>query len=553
MKRNKLWYLNQKEQLYPLLSNESLYHHIDKIKKDASVTTGASIVNLNEKYNHYILTESKKYINTDAKQLNMNALYDLSHKNQSIAQLKLYGLHTHQQLPDERLFLFRMLHLKALVWSRVNQKFNIIGKANVVERNSADLIIQHDEQLSEIIIRQAEIVAGRALYAAGLDIGSVLLAISGTGTIAVRSVYPIYDVLNVQDESEINQALRLWLLNKARLQKRIDSTYNTFSQQQLKPIPRKNSLSAPLLVHKSFMKLNEKKQNNRENNNEPLNKEDEWVTYERKYEQYLYDQDDELWLGADPELIFVNGKDEIIPAIEVLTDDHLGRYGFDSIITQQKVTFPVAEVRPEPKRTPQELFAEIESILDEMNQYGIHGQYKWLAGGMPKGIIPLGGHLHFSGVALSSRLLNVLDACLALPFSLVEDKSSTELRRPKYGALGDYRRQDHGGFEYRTLPSWLVTPNMTRAALALGYIVVKEERTLYHALKLDSSLFVEYHKGNIALVREHAKYLFNVLETLESYKEVEEWIAPLKYMIQVGKRWNEAEDIKQMWQLAVYH
>src|SRR5690606_22885847 len=144
--------------------------------------------------------------------------------------------------------------------------------------------------------------------------------------------------------------------------------------------------STPLLLHKSFIKRNEQKQNIGANI-DPF-QEDEWVTYERKYEQYLYDQDDEICLGADPELIFVNGKDEIIPAIEVLTDGHLGRYGFDSVITQQQVTFPVAEVRPEPKRTPKELFTEIESILDEMNQYGIHGQYKWLAGGMPKGIIP---------------------------------------------------------------------------------------------------------------------------------------------------------------------
>lgn len=41
---------------------------------------------------------------------------------------------------------------------------------------------------------------------------------------------------------------------------------------------------------------------------------------------------------------------------------------------------------------------------------------------MPQPGFPLGGHLHFSGVALNGALLRALDNYLALPLALLEDK-----------------------------------------------------------------------------------------------------------------------------------
>ena len=70
-----------------------------------------------------------------------------------------------------------------------------------------------------------------------------------------------------------------------------------------------------------------------------------------------------------------------------------------------------------------------------------------------------------SRIWLTSRLLRVLDNYLALPFILIEDQN-TKLRRPRYGFLGDFRRKTHGGFEYRTLPSWIVSPRITKGVIA---------------------------------------------------------------------------------------
>ena len=547
MKRNKLWYCNQRHQLYPLLANENPFQHMKKIKLEANRITGASVQNLNEQNNHYILCHQDEHNMPQANLLRMDTLFPVKDNEQLYSLIKLYGLHTYQKLPDERLFLFRMLHLKALVWTRVDEQLNNIGKPFIIERSSADLITHHDELLSEIILRQAEVVAGRALYAAQLDIGSVLLAISGTGTIAVRQLYTLDEELAVQDELELKQALRLWQLNTARPQKAIDAKLNVIANHKNSIKQQYQTIKPPLILNKKI--VNQNIQSSQINSSL---KDDEAYTYERSFEPFLYDQDPVLWLGADPELIFVNEQDELIPAVEVLSDDPHGRYGIDSVISEQQLKFPVAEIRPDPQPSPQLLYQEIESIIDEMHFQAIDSQFKWLAGGMPKGIIPLGGHLHFSGVPLTSSLLLLLDVCLALPFSLVEDKSSVELRRPKYGALGDFRRQEHGGFEYRTLPSWLVSPQMTKAAIALGYIIVKEQAQIKQTLRFEQSLIEDYHKGNIVRVRAFSEYMFTVIEALPSYSEVEEWITPLKNMIKIGKRWTEGDDIRVQWKLPVY-
>ena len=545
MRKNKLWYSNSKQQLYPLLSTESPFHHIASIKLEAERITGASTLQLNENYNHYIITERELTPNKYTQSILTEMTIDKHDPDQLLKRLKQYGLHTYKKLPDERLFLFRIMHLKTLVWSRVNHNLNLINKPFVVTRTKADLIMHNDQVLSEIIVRQAETVASRALYATGIDIGSVLLAISGTGTIAVRQVYSIDQPLSIDDEKEVKQALRLWQLNRARPQQASDSIINFQAYSTIKYDTKHKA--KPLIINKAIVQANADEQLTV---NTPMEVEEKY-SLERYYEPFMYDEDNELWLGADPELIFLNEKNEMVPAVDILIDDPQGRYGFDSVINDQQVTFPVAEIRPDPQRTPQLLVKEIESILVDMSQFGIDQQYQWFAGGMPKGLIALGGHVHFSGLQLTPSLLRLLDSCLALTFSLIEDNKSSELRRHKYGALGDFRRQEHGGFEYRTLPSWLVSPQMTRGAIALGYLIIKEQDILKQNIKSDYDVFEAYNIRHMARIREHINHVFDVLVTLNSYSEVEEWLLPLKDMVNDRKRWNEAEDIRQNWQLLV--
>lgn len=92
---------------------------------------------------------------------------------------------------------------------------------------------------------------------------------------------------------------------------------------------------------------------------------------------------------------------------------------------------------------------------------------------MPQPGFPLGGHLHFSGVSLNGALLRALDNYLALPLALLEDKRATR-RRPHYGNLGDFRRQSYGGFEYRTLPSFLISPQLAKGVIGMAFLIASQ-------------------------------------------------------------------------------
>lgn len=545
MKRNKLWYLSKEQRLYPCLSTDSPFHKIEQLKLDATRNSGSSTVQLNDKAEHYILAE----LETETKDLSDYQVlkYEPLKKIESNAQLQStlqqFGLNTSKKLPDERLFLFRMLNLKALVWTRVNSQIKLIDKPIVVERNQADNIVHNDEILSEIIVRQAESIAARALYAFGLDVGSVILAISGTGSIAVRQVFSLEDVVTRQDEAAIKKAMRFWHQNQA-----LQTYRDDFTQINYVANIKRNKKSNPLILM-GISKSNSKQRKAKEENYH-IDIEGEKV---KKYVPFLYNKFPELLIGADPEFIFVNEQDEIVPAVDVLKDDPFGSYGIDTVISNKQLTFPVAEIRPNPQETPQELFNEIESILQEVYENGVDNDYVWLAGGMPKGLLSLGGHIHFSGIALSSDLLRILDCFVGIPFSLTENVSILEERRQKrYGALGDFRRQEHGGFEYRTMSSWLVSPAATKAALALAFLVVNEHKTLKKIWKYEPQFIEDYHRNNIEAVRYYSLYLLDLLEQLPSYSKYGESILPLKNMLISRYYWDESTDIKKFWQLYVH-
>lgn len=528
--------------MFPWLSTDSPFHRIKQFKGDASRNSGSSAGQLNEKFNHYILVENQLEDFNDYHLLQSKPIVELELNPQFYLTLQHFGLNASKKLPDERLFLFRMLNLKALVWSRVSRKFKLIEKPVIVERNQADNIVHNDEILSEIIVRQAEIIAARALYAFGLEIGSVLLAISGTGTIAVRQLFSLDEVVLHQDEAAIKKAMRYWHQNQA-----LQTYRDDFTEINYVANIKKNKKSNPLILMGVGKFVNQQKPP------EQLMNMEGYGQIEKKYVPFLYHQFPELLIGADPEFIFVNEQDEIVPAVEVLHDDPLGRYGIDTVISNKQLTYPVVELRPNPQETPQALFDEIETILREVNENGVDQEYRWLAGGMPKGILALGGHIHFSGVALSSELLKMLDCFVGIPYALTYKVSTLEERRLKrFGALGDFRRQEHGGFEYRTLSSWLVSPIATKAALALSYLVVSEHEAIRKMWTYERQFIDDYHSGNYEVVRYYSLTLLDLLETLPSYEKVATWIIPLKNMLYSKYYWDEVTDIKQFWQLHIH-
>ncbi len=176
-------------------------------------------------------------------------------------------------------------------------------------------------------------------------------------------------------------------------------------------------------------------------------------------------------IGADPEFLLLSKQGKVVSAARYLEGGH--GTGCDAAVVGGRVMYPVAELRPAPASAPDQLAAHIRKLLIQANTRISDHSLRWAAGGMPVTGFALGGHIHMSGPRLTSRLLHQLDSYIALPFAMIET-AGDHARRPRYGTLGDFRLQPHGGFEYRTLPSWLVSPLAAKGAFALMLLCARE-------------------------------------------------------------------------------
>ena len=97
-----------------------------------------------------------------------------------------------------------------------------------------------------------------------------------------------------------------------------------------------------------------------------------------------------------------------------------------------------------------------------------------------------GGHLHF-GIKPSAKLLRALDYYLAIPLAMLEQSSTGRReKKTKHGGLGRFRKKPYG-FEYLSLSSWIIEPEITLAVLHLAKLAVTtfsrtETHYLYHPL-----------------------------------------------------------------------
>jgi hypothetical protein len=131
------------------------------------------------------------------------------------------------------------------------------------------------------------------------------------------------------------------------------------------------------------------------------------------------------------------------------------------------------EIRTKPKESPKEVAEEIQRIL-KTHFHEVPAEVCWRAGSYFKGKT-LGGHIHFGGIALEDTLVEALDGVLAQVLTLLEDPQEAMQRRAtQYGALGDIRVKGWG-FEYRTLASFIVSPEIATGVYTLAKAVVVEE------------------------------------------------------------------------------
>ncbi|SDY98867.1 hypothetical protein [Thermoactinomyces sp. DSM 45892] len=258
-----------------------------------------------------------------------------------------------------------------------------------------------------------------------------------------------------------------------------------------------------------------------------------------------------IMLGADPEFIMVTPKGNLIVASKYFPIQ--GKIGCDAAwLGDNRSHKPIVELRPDPTSDPLRLSIRVYQCLLHAAKKVQHVQCKWLAGALPYPKYPIGGHVHFSGIEPSFQLLRALDNYLALPLVVCEDPRGKD-RRPKYGFLGDYRMQEHGGFEYRTPPSWLITPVLTKGVLVLSKIIAGNfEQLMYNPLS-DPDIQQAYYDGNKAVLKEWIPDLWQDIKRLDDYEAYQNVIDEFFSFIQQGKTWDESADLRKAWRLPPYH
>ncbi|HUC90643.1 MAG TPA: hypothetical protein VMS09_01290 [Paenibacillus sp.] len=257
-----------------------------------------------------------------------------------------------------------------------------------------------------------------------------------------------------------------------------------------------------------------------------------------------------LLIGADPEFVLLRPDGMIASADRFFPPS--GAAGTDTVRAGTRLLRPIVELRPDPAEDPGELSRNLWRLLHRAAGLTVGQPLRWLAGAMPVRGVALGGHLHLSGVELNARLLRTLDSLVALPLAAAED-SAGRRRRLRYGALGDFRRQPHGGFEYRTPPSWLVSPMVANAAFALALASARDYRrlTVPELPACDERYRRAYYDGDRELLREACGKTHDSLRRLPSYAALGQWIEPLFTAIRLGATWDESADFRPKWGIPV--
>jgi hypothetical protein len=261
-------------------------------------------------------------------------------------------------------------------------------------------------------------------------------------------------------------------------------------------------------------------------------------------------EDRRLLIGADPEYALLMPSGKVAPASRYFGFGVGGAAGADAMRVGRRVAYPVAELRPAPAEGPAALAANVRRLLARAAAMVGDPALRWVAGGMPVPGLALGGHIHISGAPLTGRLLRLLDSCAAYPLALVEDPAGRG-RRPRYGVLGDFRLQPHGGFEYRTLPSWLVSPAAAKAAFALALLCARESLALPR-VPADGERYAEaYYAGDRTELVGCLDDVADTIAATDSYRELARYIEPLFDAARRGKTWDESSDIRVKWRIPI--
>ncbi|MGI6468468.1 MAG: hypothetical protein GXZ09_05665 [Syntrophomonadaceae bacterium] len=270
----------------------------------------------------------------------------------------------------------------------------------------------------------------------------------------------------------------------------------------------------------------------------------------KKMEKTLFQEEREVKLGADPEFMLVNSRSgKMVAASEFFPKE--GIVGCDAIRVPNRQQRPIAEIRPRPERDPQHLILNIRDALRNANRMAPYANVKWVAGSQPFPGFSIGGHIHFSNITLNAGLLRALDNYLGIPIFLIEDQTTAVKRRRRYGKLSEYRNKNHGGFEYRTPGSWLVSREIATAVLCLAKIVVSRYYQLKGNYLNNAEAQQAFYKGDQEYFRAIFPLIWAEIEAIDLFAQYASDISIIPWMINNRIAWNEKADLRKAWKIAV--
>lgn len=258
--------------------------------------------------------------------------------------------------------------------------------------------------------------------------------------------------------------------------------------------------------------------------------------------------DSEITLGADPEFL-ISSKETGKQVMASYLFPRQGIVGCDSIRVPNREERPIAEVRPEPTPCPLELTDNVEKTLIEAIKLAPYRNVRFQAGSQPVGAFPIGGHIHFGGIRLSSKLLRSLDNYLAIPIMMLEDSKSGVKRRAKYGLLSDFRTKEYGGFEYRTLPSWLISPEYARGVLCLAYIIIHNYTRLITNYLSTPGAQEAFYTGRKQYFSNIINHIWEQIKQLPEASTYAQFLDPIRQASTAMTSWDESVDLHETWNL----
>lgn len=273
-----------------------------------------------------------------------------------------------------------------------------------------------------------------------------------------------------------------------------------------------------------------------------------YITESRHRQQV---QAGQLLLGADPEFILRDKlTDRLIYPSGFLPRE--GTLGYDERSERREGRlFPLAEIRPAPDSCPLRLVNKIRWTMDAGIKLIPYENIEWLAGSIHFARYQIGGHIHFGGIKITTQLLRALDNYLGIPVMLIEDPEKAAERRKHYGGLGSFRLEPHGGFEYRTPGSWLISPEIARAVLCLAKVVACENQVLKRDFFVDMELQRAFYQGKKNYFFDLFEDLWQDIRVTETFELYANELQLFPDMIDNHQCWDEHRDIRLAWHLEI--